>query len=414
MVNKQLLENAYNQIRALPPEKTLLVLHPAAYQNHRRLCYGLIEEFGGVYINLPASKITPGLVIDLIWRMLQDLDDEPLPAFNAHPVEQMAAVINRQKQFVLVIDGYERVQDAEIHSLMFALAQALQPGRWVFIKGHEFPLELLDLEGVHEIAAILPVDDHELFVDHTQRSPGTVVLEVRSLGPGQAYVNGRKLSHWEGLLPKCLFFFMVDRAMTSRQDIFDTFWKDLKKREATNVFHVTKRKISEILGVDLTTYGASFYRLADNIVLHYDVVTFLQAAQDAAVLEDDEAAPLYERAIRLYRGSFLNTMDSMEWVEERRGELHLVYTDVLIGLARIYQKQDRSREALGLFLRASANVPQREDVIRDLMTLYADGGHYRMALHCYENLEKTLWDSLKVAPSQETQELAERIRKLLD
>lgn len=410
MGNQTPLDGAYGQFRALPPHKTLLVLHPAAYQYHRTICYELLETVGGTYINLPATPITLDGMISLIAERLQDTQAETLPQLNGDPARQLAEVINQHPQFLLVIDGYEWVDTPEVHDFIFRLAQQLQPERRLLLKGQGFPLELLGLEGIREMAAILPVDDDELLVDHTQYEPDKIVLEVRSLGPGQAYVNGRKLAHWEGLLPKCLFFFMVDRGMTSREDIFNTFWRDLKKREATNVFHVTKRKISELLGVDLTTYSSSFYRIADNIVLHYDVITFLEAAQNAAVEEDEAAIRLYEKAIRLYRGAFLNTLD-MEWVTHRREELHMTYTDALAGLARIYQKQGRYAEALGLFLRASANIPPREDLVRDVMALYAETGALLEAIQAYERLEKVLKDTLNVAPSPETQQLAEDIRR---
>ena len=41
--------------------------------------------------------------------------------------------------------------------------------------------------------------------------------------------------------------------MVTRDEIFETFWPGLPTKEATNVFHVTKRKISERLGYELTS-----------------------------------------------------------------------------------------------------------------------------------------------------------------
>jgi DNA-binding SARP family transcriptional activator len=238
-------------------------------------------------------------------------------------------------------------------------------------------------------------------------------LEVRALGPSQAFIDGRPLTHWDGVLPKCLFYFLVDRAMTTRDEIFNTFWHALDKKEATNVFHVTKRKVSEILGRDLTTYASSFYRISDEIELYYDVVAFQESVQNAEVAEsEDEAIALYQQAIRMYRGHFLSTLDQ-DWVLRRRDELSQTYTEALTGLARIYEERGEKREALGLYQRAFACMPQREDLTRQIMTLYADLGQPDRALEVFQRLSQTLASDLSLEPSPETSKLAKRIEKSL-
>ncbi|MBZ0307616.1 MAG: bacterial transcriptional activator domain-containing protein [Anaerolineae bacterium] len=196
--------------------------------------------------------------------------------------------------------------------------------------------------------------------------------------------------------------------MTTRNDIFDTFWPTLKKHEATNVFHVTKRKISEILGQDLTTYGSGFYRIADNIQVFYDVVAFQEAVQNAAIADEDEAILMYQDAIRLYRGPFLSTIDQ-EWAVKRREELQGVYVEALCGLADIHRHRDQLVEALGFYQRASAITPQREDIAREIMQIHLDLDQPQHARETYERLRQELKNSLHVDPSPETQKLARQI-----
>src|SRR5204863_8076031 len=143
---------------------------------------------------------------------------------------------------------------------------------------------------------------------------------VYGLGPGQALINGKRIDQWDGLLPRSLFFYFVDRGMITRDEIFQTFWPTLSIREATNVFHVTKRKISEILGFDLTVYWSGFYRISPDIDLHYDVIKFAENVQNSVIADDDEASPLLQHAIYLYRGLFLSTIE-MPWSIARRNEL---------------------------------------------------------------------------------------------
>jgi DNA-binding SARP family transcriptional activator len=247
-----------------------------------------------------------------------------------------------------------------------------------------------------------------MILDYTN-ALNRAVLEVRALGPGRVLINGRLVEHWDGVLPRMLFFYFIDRGMTTRDEIFQTFWPNLSTREATNVFHVTKRKISEILGADLTVYWSGFYRISPDLDLHYDVVKFAEAVQNAAVADDDEAVSLLQNAIALYNGPFLSMMEQ-PWVSQRRDELGASYAEALAGLARIYKKHDSRLDALGYYLRAAATSPQREDLARSIMELYRDLGRPRDALDAYRRLETELKNSLGVTPGPQTAALASEIR----
>lgn len=97
---------------------------------------------------------------------------------------------------------------------------------------------------------------------------------------------------------------------------FSDFLGGLNTREATNVFHVTKRKISEVLGTELTLYGSGFYHISPKIQLSYDVSLFNQLVQDSDSSEggDDQ---MLRQAISLYRGDYLMSLKS-DWIVERR------------------------------------------------------------------------------------------------
>ncbi len=103
--------------------------------------------------------------------------------------------------------------------------------------------------------------------------------------------------------------------MVTRAEIFETFWPNLNTREATNVFHVTKRKISEVLGTELTVYGSGFYHISPKIQLSYDVSLFNQLVQDSDSPTADTTA--LRQALALYRGDYLISI-SMDWVVKRR------------------------------------------------------------------------------------------------
>ncbi|MEO1290421.1 MAG: bacterial transcriptional activator domain-containing protein, partial [Chloroflexota bacterium] len=223
---------------------------------------------------------------------------------------------------------------------------------------------------------------------------------------------------WDGALPRNLFFYFIDNDLVTRDQIFTAFWPDLQQKEATNVFHVTKRKVSERLSFnvydkgnyDLTSYSTGFYRPSEQIARHYDVEEFEQAVEQASMTFDDtQQMALYQRAVDLYRAPFLLTID-MPWVHERREKLQRLLLEALIGIARIQKSAKHYDASLGYFMRALYEKPLREDLHREVMQLYRELGYPDDAIKQYQHLETILQDTLNVAPSPETQALLAEIQ----
>jgi two-component SAPR family response regulator len=246
-------------------------------------------------------------------------------------------------------------------------------------------------------------------MDYAQRENPPALLEVRSFGAGHVLLNGQNVDSWDGVLPRSLFFFLVDQGMTTRNQIFETFWPHLSTREATNVFHVTKRKISEVLGTDLTAYVSGFYRISPNIELSYDAALFTETIQSSAVLSSEEAVDLLRRAIALYKGPFLTSLP-LDWVKSRRGELLQMYGEALVALAKTCEDAGDIHEALGLYLRATLTNRQREDLAANAMRLYHGLQMHSDALVIYERLREELESKLNMQPAPFVQELAAAIR----
>ena len=226
------------------------------------------------------------------------------------------------------------------------------------------------------------------------------------------------ITNWDGALPRNLFFFFMDHPLVTRDEIFETFWPDLSVKEATNVFHVTKRKITERISMkitedgnyELTQYNSGFYMPSDKVVRHYDVGDFQEAVDKALVAgSEKEEIALLSRAIDIYKAPFLQTIE-MKWVVERRDTLRQMYAQALIGMARIYNRHGEDQRAIGFFTRALKETPEREDIHRQVMGLYLKMGMLDDALMQYRKLEQVLHDTLRIAPSRETRELYEANR----
>ena len=197
--------------------------------------------------------------------------------------------------------------------------------------------------------------------------------------------------------------------MVTRDEIFQTFWPNLTVKEATNVFHVTKRKINEVLGIDLTKYWSGFYHVSPDLRLSYDAARFKELVQAAELASQEERIPLLNRAGILYRGSYLAGM-KMDWIDERRHDLAQLDGDALSSLARIYENAGDVDRSLGLYTQAYFANRGREDIVERVMDIYRRRGLQRDAIHVYESLTDDLGYLVGVTPAPHLQTLAAEIR----
>jgi two-component SAPR family response regulator len=242
-------------------------------------------------------------------------------------------------------------------------------------------------------------------------------LEIYALGRGYAIVNGEEITNWDGALPRNLFFYFVDHKLVTRDQIFEVFWPKLTTKEATNVFHVTKRKISERITMkvvengnyELTQYGSGFYTPSDKVIRYYDVEEFEASIHKAmTTVDEEEENRLLRRAVDLYKGPFLQD-GKMEWMVERRDELRQLYAQALIGMGRLCRHAGKDLDALGYFIRSLKETPEREDIHREVMSIYIENGMMDDARYQYHLLEQTLDDSLGIGPSRESRDLYDMV-----
>lgn len=238
-------------------------------------------------------------------------------------------------------------------------------------------------------------------------------LEVYALGRGYTIVNGQSVDNWDGALPRNLFFFFMDKPLVTRREIFETFWPELPVKEATNVFHVTKRKISERISLkidptktyEMTQYAGGFYTPGDKLTRHYDVFDFQSDVEQAMISADEEREEgLLLRAVDYYKSPYLQDTD-MPWIVQRREQLRLLNSQALISLGRIYKRRGDSEKSLGFFTRSLAHTPEREDIHREIMNIYLKMGRKQDAITQYKQLAETLRTSYNINPSRETQDL---------
>lgn len=384
---------ALRQLTELADHIRLVIVHPNYAQQHLILSEFINEDT--VYVRFTGKKLN-------LNTLKQQFETTFAEQLGTRPQESINTI---------VLDEFDRGQQKALDSFIKHILKLIPNARFVLFS-RSLPQSIITDATLREQTDFIPKDQHTMLYDYTdfESKEDEVLLEIQGFGDGQAYLNGQQIVKWDGALPRALFFYLADRGMTTRDEIFKTFWAKLSSSEATNVFHVTKRKINEVLGIELTKYWSGYYRLAPNITIRYDVMLFNDLLQQSAIAEPEQAVILLTKAVSLYRGLFLNTIN-MEWVTERRMEIQEEYAEALAALAKVKEALGEKQEALGLYLRALSYLRQREDITASVMNLYRDYAMHADALRIYEQLTQELQKKLGVHPAPHLQTLMRQIQK---
>lgn len=418
-----------NSFREKSAGKKVVLLYP--WTNYRNL---FLTHFlssakeGLLYYRIPAEVTTisdwmrdlteefDAVLKDFGKNLRKVLEDEAPPADVLGEALALDLSNYGDEPVTLFVDELDRLPlDSNFRKFMTALVTTLTNDAQI-----AFSSRLLTYQPWYEMvsrgdAIVLGTEYRKDDVMFTVEERPKPQLEVYALGRGYALVNGQQITNWDGALPRNLFFYFVDHPLVTRDEIFKTFWPDLSVKEATNVFHVTKRKISERISMkvgepgsyELTQYSGGFYMPSDKVVRHYDAGDFQESVERALMtLDKREEELLLTRAIDLYKAPYLQTIE-MPWTIERRSQLKQLYAQALINMGRIAQQRNNPHSALGYFTRALKETPEREDIHRNVMALYMELEMFEDARAQYHRLEQILSETLNIGPSRETRNLYE-------
>lgn len=431
MLDKIITRVSLDSFKERSEGKKLVLLYP--WHNYRQLflTHFLADENNGLlYYCIPHDVETvSACMTDLVEQMSDVLDGFGKKLKKALPDGKPAALGKAfaadlgavsSERVTLFIDELDRVPFSdEFDAFIRAAIKAMPAHAQLALSSRLLTRDPWQSFVTDGSAVVLGTEFRRNDIIFTVEEEAKPQVEAYAFGRGHAYVNGEEIVNWDGALPRHLFFYFMDSPLVTRDDIFATFWPNLTVKEATNVFHVTKRKISERITLkieeggemnyELTRYASGFYMPSEKVVRHYDVEDFEEAIEQATTSDDErEREQLYRHAIDIYKAPFLETV-KMAWVEERRDYLRQLYAQALVGMGRICKRRDAIDEALGHYTRAVKEAPEREDIHREIMNIYIEKGMPQDAKQQYDTMRKTLKEMLGINPSRDSQALYESI-----
>jgi DNA-binding SARP family transcriptional activator len=352
----------------------------------------------GITHDLATQHPTFGRHLNQIHFETQENEQALLEAF----VDDLAELSD--ESFLLILDEYDRTDSADDLQAFVEQVVLNLPGYCQLVINSRTLPRLPWVSLIAQKKAVILRDDHLVSSDfYGMKSEGAPRLEVFALGPGYVLLNGEPIDTWEGHLPRLLFFFALDRPVVTRSEICQAFWPDLDNDQAVNVFHVTKRRLHKALDFDVLVHEDGYYRVNPDVSIYYDIMAFVGALVKGRSPETDDKAGMWQEAIDLYRGPFLQG-HSDNWIVERRRDYQAGFLEALSEMARIRLAEGRQEHALGLLLRAVSENDRYEPIHRQIMQLYANlGRRSEAAAHYQKLIEKLRTDGKE--PESETQTL---------
>jgi two-component SAPR family response regulator len=259
------------------------------------------------------------------------------------------------------------------------------------------------------------------------------LLRVYTLGRyrvfrGDTEINGATAVKATGAKSKTAFrakarellaYFVTHRARDlTRERIQEDLWPEAEPAQSQQVFHNTlwvvrsalnalgesKEKTNFIVEQD----GA--YHLANELVW-LDAREFDACIERAEALDEstaDRAALLWERAVGLYQGDYLDSAYA-EWASAEQMRLRQMYLRALRKLADAHVARRQLDRAILFLVKAVALEPFEEALQRKLLHLYAATSDWQALIRQYERLEEMLRREMHVAPDRKTRELYQRL-----
>lgn len=248
-------------------------------------------------------------------------------------------------------------------------------------------------------------------------------LRVQTLGPFSVWRGAEKIDDREWRRSKALqlfrLFLTYRGRMLQREEIVDILWPDLKPDAVQRNFKVALNALNKALEPDRSPGAESAYiaRYGATYGLRSGADLWLDAKEFQCLIDDGErcqgnlgvCADIYQRALDLYLGEYLQDALYEDWASEERERLLALYLRTAEKLAAVRVDQGRYDEAISLCRRILARDDCWERAYRLMMAAYARQGNRARALRVYQTCEETLQRELDAQPGPITQRLYEQI-----
>jgi DNA-binding SARP family transcriptional activator/TolB-like protein len=240
----------------------------------------------------------------------------------------------------------------------------------------------------------------------------TEPAHLNVLGAFRLCVGGNEVPMLPRKVRALLAYLAMQRGQRVIRDaVGELLWSD---RGAEQVRHSLRQALGDLRRhvpeCHLVISQEGTLKLADRTGCDATLVLQLSPSSDRTAMR---------AAVDAYSGPLLSDFPSISrdfdgWLSSMRSRLESLVLDALDRLIAQDMEGGNNTDALSAAERMFAIDPLREDIHRRLIEVYAAAGRRSEALRRYGTIVELLRRELDVAPSRETRELAQRIRREMD
>jgi DNA-binding SARP family transcriptional activator len=209
------------------------------------------------------------------------------------------------------------------------------------------------------------------------------------------------------------------RRSHARDELAGLFWGDMPDDRARNCLNTALWRIRRVLepdpgsrGMYVETTPSGDVRFNTTSDYWLDVAVFESVLDSILrVPAEDLAADdirRVESALDLYTGDLLGRVFD-DWVLIERERLRARWLEAHVQLMRAYRAHGAWQQALTYGRRVIRLDPLREEVHRELMSLYHESGQPGQAIRQYEHCREILLQEVGIGPAPATQELRAKL-----
>ncbi len=240
-------------------------------------------------------------------------------------------------------------------------------------------------------------------------------LTIQAFGQASVSIGGRplSLSDWQTQSVREFFFYFltISKPMTKEQ-IGNILWQEvfepakLKLRFKNEIYRLRKA-----VGQEAILFKDIYYSFNRVLDYEYDVEAFESYITRAKTAElPQQQMELYQKAVDLVAGPYLNDIYA-DWASHDRERLNQMYLNALAALGNLYQANAQPEKALEACRRAIAYDPVFEAAYQIMMQVYYRLGDQISIKNTYQACVEAMKRQFGLPPSQEMQELYQRLTK---
>jgi predicted ATPase/DNA-binding SARP family transcriptional activator len=428
------LANVAHQSGRLDPSRALYEQSLVALQNARHL-RGIAAQRLGLG-RLEADQGRMDEAEELFRASLQLALDAHDPLGMVEALEQLAGLLAQRKEptgwqraarWLAITEAQRGQMSAPLHPIETPYhEQTIQTlrdelGTTTF---YSLQKEASSFNLEEQARAILAQSPREIATENLSAASIEIVqLRILALGPARVVVQGRDLarSDWVYLKSRELLFYLLQRSFATKEQIGLDLWPEVSPDQLRANFHRTLFYLRKALGGgDWILYAQGTYSFNQEQGYWYDVAVFEAQLKQAhssglpAMLPPDRRAQAIqhlESAVGLWRGDYIEDLNTEQWAIYPRESLRQSYLSALIDLGQLHFLEARYQQAAAIFQRILIVDDLLELAHRELMRCFARQNEVGQALRHYQQLRQLLNDELGSEPSRETQLLYNRLRR---